>query len=60
MEELIGMLSSMYKMRYVIHAPKNISETNADIVMNGNIAVWNASPGAFIKEQKPLEMKVSY
>jgi hypothetical protein len=59
-EELLGILSSMYKMRYVIHAPKKISETNADIVLNGNIAVWNASPSAFIKEKKPLEMKVTY
>jgi hypothetical protein len=59
-EELLGLLSSMYKMRYVIHAPKKINESNADIVLNGNIAVWNASPSAFIKEKKPIEMKVTY
>ena len=59
-EELLTLLSSIYKLRYVVHAPKKINETNADIVLNGNIAVWNASPAAFIKEKKPLEMKVTY
>lgn len=43
-----------------MHAPKNISETNADIVLNGKTAIWDASFGAFIKEKKPIEMKLTY
>jgi hypothetical protein len=60
-EEAINMIfSSLFKLRFVLHAPKKITETNADIVLNGNIAVWNASFGAFVKEKKPIEMKVAY
>jgi hypothetical protein len=60
-EEAINMIfSSLFKLRFVLHAPKKITETNADIVLNGNIAVWNASFGAFAKEKKPIEMKVAY
>ena len=60
-EGMISVLvSSILKMRFVLHTPKKITETNADIVLNGNIAIWNASLGAFIKEKKPIEMKVTY
>ncbi len=60
-EEAMSMvLSSILKLRFVLHAPKPITETNADIVLNGRIAVWNASFGAFVKEKKPIEMKVAY
>lgn len=59
------MFSSMFKFRFIVHAPKNFTETNADIVLNGNTAIWNASLGAFIgekdsKEKKELQMKVVY
>jgi len=60
-EEVMSMIfSSIFKMRFVLHAPKKITESNADIVLNGNIAIWNASLGAFAKEKKPIEMKVTY
>jgi hypothetical protein len=60
-EKTIGMIiSSILKMRFVLHAPRKIAETNADIVLNGNIAIWNASPGAFFTEKKAIEMKVTY
>jgi hypothetical protein len=60
-EETMNMLvSSLFKLRFVLHAPKRINETNADIVLNGNTAVWNATFGAFAKEKKPIEMKVTY
>jgi hypothetical protein len=52
--------SSLFKLRFIVHAPKKITETNADILLNGNTAVWNATFGAFVKEKKPIEMKVSY
>jgi hypothetical protein len=60
-EGMITMLvSAILKMRFVMHAPKNITETNADIVLNGKIAIWNASLGAFITGRKPVEMKMTY
>ncbi len=60
-EGLAGMLvSSILKLRFVLHAPKKITETNADIVLNGKIAIWNATLGAFVTEKKPIEMKVTY
>jgi len=59
------MFSMLFKFRFIVHAPKNFTETNADIVLNGNTAIWNASLGAFINEkapkaQKVMEMKVVY
>lgn len=60
-EGMIGLLASaMLKMRFVLHAPKKITETNADIVLNGRIAIWNLTLGAFVPEKKPIEMKVTY
>ena len=60
-EEVMSMIfSSIFKMRFVLHAPRKITESNADIVLNGKIAIWNASLGAFAKEKKPIEMKVTY
>jgi hypothetical protein len=60
-EGMISMLvSSILKMRFILHAPKQITETNADIVLNGKIAVWNVTLGAFVTEKKPVEMKMTY
>jgi hypothetical protein len=50
----------MIKMRFVLHAPAPITETNADMVLQGNTAVWNCSMAAFAKGKKPIEMKASY
>jgi hypothetical protein len=60
-KELMNLIySSLFKLRFVLHAPKKITETNADILLNEKIAVWNATFGAFINEKKPIEMKVTY
>jgi hypothetical protein len=60
-EGMMSMLvSSILKMRFILHAPKQITETNADIVLNGKIAVWNVTLGAFVTEKKPVEMKMTY
>jgi hypothetical protein len=60
-DEFMNMIiSSIFKLRFVLHAPKKITETNADIVLNEKIAIWNATFGAFLKEKKPIEMKVTY
>ncbi|HQR36643.1 MAG TPA: hypothetical protein PLK30_28225 [Blastocatellia bacterium] len=64
--QMMGMLlSSLFKFRFIVHAPRNFTETNADIVLGGKTAIWNASFGAFMdeknpKEKKVLEMKVIY
>jgi hypothetical protein len=59
-EILSTLLSTIFRLRFVLHAPRKITETNADIVLNEKIAIWNASFGAFVKENKPIEMKVTY
>jgi hypothetical protein len=53
-------LSSILKMRFVLHSPRKITDTNADIVLNGNVAIWNASPGAFVTVKKPIQMKATF
>lgn len=57
MEQLV---LSVIKFRFVIHAPGPINTSNADIVLRGNTAYWECSLGAFAKDKKPIEMKVSY
>ena len=57
--------SSLFKFRFIVHAPKNFTETNADIVLNGKTAIWDASMAAFLgepdaKQKKELLMKVVY
>lgn len=64
LEDLTMMFLSTIKMRFVLHAPSPITETNADIVMNSRTAVWNCSFVAFYKDnkpvKKPIEMKASF
>ena len=59
-EAMDKFISSNIKLRFFLHAPKKITETNADIVLDEKTAVWNASFGAFLKEKKPIEMKLIY
>jgi hypothetical protein len=59
-EEMGKFISSTIKLRFVLHTPKKITETNADIVLDEKTAVWNASFAAFLKEKKPIEMKLIY
>jgi hypothetical protein len=51
---------SMVKMRFVLHTATPIVESNADVIMNGNTAVWDCSLAAFLKNKKPIEMKATY
>jgi hypothetical protein len=64
LEDLTMMFLSTIKMRFVLHAPSPIIDTNADIVMNSRTAVWNGSFAAFYKDnkpiKKPIEMKASF
>lgn len=59
-EKLSMLLLSTVKMRFVLHTPSPISETNADIVLREKTAVWNCSLAAFLKDKKPIEMKASF
>ncbi len=59
-EQLKPLLLAIIKMRFVLHAPSVISDTNADIVLNGRTAVWNCSLAAFAKDKKPIEMKATF
>jgi hypothetical protein len=52
---------AMVNLRFALHAPAPISESNADIVLNNNrIAVWNCSLVKFATEKKPIEMKAVF
>lgn len=51
---------SLVKMRFVLHAPSPIKESNADIVMKDRIAVWNCSLLNFAKDKKPIVMKATF
>lgn len=59
-EQMAGMLMGVIKFRFVLHAPSNITENNADIVLNGNTAVWNCSPAAFASTKKPILMRAGF
>lgn len=59
-DQLKPLFLGMIKMRFVLHTPSPITDTNADMVLQGNTAVWNCSMAAFAKNKKPIEMKASY
>ena len=59
-EQLKPLLLSIVRMRFVLHAPARITDSNADIVLNERTAVWNCSLAAFAKDKKPIEMKASF
>jgi len=59
-EALKPLLLSIIRMRFVLHTPAPITDSNADIVLNHNTAVWNCSLAAFAKDKHAIEMKASY
>lgn len=59
-EQLKPLILSIVRMRFVLHTPTPITETNADIVLNERTAVWNCSLAAFAKDKKPIEMKATF
>lgn len=59
-EQLKPLILSIVRMRFVLHAPAPITDTNADIVLNERTAVWNCSLAAFAKDKKAIEMKASF
>jgi hypothetical protein len=59
-KQLEPLLLGTVRLRFVLHAPTPITDTNADIVLNRRIAVWNCSLIAFSKDKKPIVMKATY
>jgi hypothetical protein len=59
-EQFKPLLLSIIRMRFVLHTPSPITDTNADIVLNAKTAVWNCSLAAFAKDKKPIEMKATF
>jgi hypothetical protein len=59
-EQLKPLLMGMIRMRFTLHTPAKITETNADIVLHDNIAVWDSSMIAFYQNKKPMQMKAVY
>ena len=59
-EQITALMLSMVKMRFVLHTATPIAESNADVIMNGNTAVWDCSMAAFLKNKKPIEMKATF
>ncbi len=58
--QLKPIIYSMVKMRFVLHAPSPITDSNADIVINRNTAVWNCSLSAFLKNKQAIEMRAKF
>jgi len=59
-EQFKPLILSIVRMRFVLHTPSPISDSNADIILNGRTAVWNCSLAAFSKDKKPIEMKATF
>ena len=59
-DQMMPLFLGMIKFRFTLHTPTPITESNADMVLQGNTAVWNCSMTAFLKNKKPIEMKATY
>jgi hypothetical protein len=59
-EQLKPLILSLMRLRFTLHTPAPITSSNADMVLNGNTAVWNCSLSKFAKEKTPIEMKASF
>ena len=59
-EQLKPLILSIVRVRFVFHTPSPIVDSNADIVLSSNTAVWNCSLAAFTKEKKAIELKATY
>lgn len=59
-EQLKPLILSLMRLRFTLHTPTPILNSNADIVLGERTAVWNCSLSKFAKEKTPIEMKASY
>jgi hypothetical protein len=59
--EKMQLVMSLVRMKFVLHAPSPISESNADMMLNQNrIAVWNCSLIKFATDKHPVELKAIF
>jgi hypothetical protein len=59
-KQLLPLLMGTVRLRFVLHTATPIIESNADLVMHENTAVWNCSFAAFVKEKKPIQMRATF
>ena len=66
-KQLEPLLMGIIRLRFILHTPAPISESNADIVLRGNTAVWNCTLLGFLKDKgsadggtHPIEMRASF
>ena len=59
-EQLKPLILSIVRMRFVLHTPSPITDSNADIVLNGKTAIWNCSLAAFSSDKKAIELKATF
>src|SRR5262249_933972 len=59
-KQLMPLLLGSIKMRFILHTPSPITETNADIVLRGKTAVWDCSLITFLAGKKPVRMTATY
>jgi len=59
-KQLLPLLLGTVRLRFVLHSPSPITDTNADIVLRGNTAVWNCSFASFVKDKKPIQMRATF
>jgi hypothetical protein len=57
---MTALLFGTMRMRFVLHTPSPIKQSNADIVLGQKTAVWNCSPIMFVKNKKPLRMVADF
>ena len=59
-KSLMPLLLGSVKMRFILHTPSPITETNADIVLRGRTAVWDCSLITFFTNKTPVRMTATY
>src|SRR5215467_5013239 len=59
-KQLMPLLLGSVKMRFILHTPSPITETNADIVLRGRTAVWDCSLITFFTNKTPVRMTAIY
>jgi hypothetical protein len=59
-KQLMPLFLGSVKVRFILHTPSPITETNADIVLRGRTAVWDCSLITFLAGKKPVRMTATY
>ncbi|HYM00085.1 MAG TPA: hypothetical protein VEZ90_14120 [Blastocatellia bacterium] len=66
-KQLAPLIMGAFHLRFVLHTPTPITESNADVVLHGNTAIWNCTLLGFMKDKKsadngtrPIEMRAAF